>query len=65
MKDYVLAKQFDDPLWVKKDKTNSVKKWSCEDVLMRVTAIEGVPENISNIFVRNDVNEVALIVMGR
>ena len=36
-KDSVLAKQFDDPLWVQQYKASSVKKWSCEDVAKRVT----------------------------
>ena len=63
-KDSVLANQFDDPLWVHKDKTKSSKKWICEDVSKWVTAIEGVPDNIGATFVSNDVNRVALIVMG-
>jgi len=64
-KNSVLAKQFDEPLWVQQDNTKAVKKWSCEDVSKWVTAIEGMPDNIGATFVGNDVNGVALLVMGR
>ena len=64
-KDSVLAKQFDDPLWVQQNKTASVKKWSCEDVAKWVTEIEGMPDNIGTTFLGNKVNGAALLVMGR
>ena len=38
--DSVLAKQFDDPIWVQQDKTTSEKYWSCEEVAKWVVAIE-------------------------
>ena len=31
-KDSALAKQFDDPLWMQKDKTTPAKQWSCEEL---------------------------------
>ena len=64
-KDSVLAKQFDDPLWVQQDKTASVKKWSCEDVAKWVIEIEGMPDNIGTTFLGNKVNGAALLVMVR
>ena len=62
-KDSVLAKQFDDPLWVQQDKTASVKQWSCEDVAKWVTEIEKMPDNIGTTFLGNKVNGAALLFM--
>ena len=64
-KDSVLSKHFDDPLWVQKVKTSSVKKWSYNAVAKWVTAIEGMPDDIGTAFLNNKINRTALIVVGR
>ena len=51
-----LAKQFDDPLWMQKDKMTPAKQWSCEEVAKWVIAIEGMPDNVGATFLGNDVN---------
>ena len=50
------AKQFDEPLWTQKDKMTPAKQWSCEEVSKWVTEIEGVPDNVCDIFLGCDVN---------
>ena len=64
-KDYVLAKQFDDPLWLREDKTTSKNEWSCKEVAKWVAEIEGTTDNIGATFARNDVNGVALLIIGQ
>ena len=51
-KDSVPAKQFNDPLWARKDETTSVKQWTCEEAAKRVAAIEGMPDN-GTLFIRS------------
>ena len=62
-KDSTREKQFDDPLWTQKDKKTPEKQWSCEEVAKWVIAIEGMPENVGDTFVMNDVNGAALLAM--
>ena len=61
--DSVLAKNFDDPLWVRKDNTKSVKQWNCEEVTNWVTKIEGMPDNVGATFLEKYVNGSALLDM--
>ena len=62
-KDSVLAKQFDDPLWVQQDKTSSVKKWSYYAVTKWITAIEGMTDDIGTTFLDYKINGTALLVV--
>ena len=64
-KDSVLAKQFDDPLWVQQKDTASTEEWSCDEVAKWVATIKGMPEDVGTSFLGNKVNGAALFVMGR
>ena len=61
----VIAKQFDDPLWVQQNHTASADDWSCEEVSKWVATIKGMPDDVGPSLVRNDVNGSALLFMGR
>ena len=64
-KDSILAKQFDDPLWVREDKTTLEKEWICNEVSKWVAAMKGMPDNVGATFVNNGANGIALLIMGR
>ena len=64
-KDFVLAKQFENTLWVQQDNTTSAEEWSCEKVSKWVTTIKCMPYDVGSALVRNDVNGAALLVTGR
>ena len=62
-KDFVLTKQFNDPLWAQEDKITPAKDWSCEEVAEWVTRIEGMPDGIGTILLENNVDGSALIIL--
>ena len=64
-KDSVLAKQFDNPLWVQQKNTASAKEWSCEEVAKWVATIKGMPDYVGPALVRNDINGAVLLAMQR
>ena len=64
-KDSVLAKQFDDPLWVQRKNTTSAEEWSCEEVAKWVATIKGMPDDIGPALMRNDVSGTVLLAMQR
>ena len=55
-KDYVHAKQFDDPLWVQQKNIASAEEWNCEEVTKCVATIKGMPDDVGPALVMNDVN---------
>ena len=61
----VHTNQFYNPLWVKQDNTESMKKWRCEYVVKWFTSIEGFPDDFGITLFWNKVNGDALIVIGR
>ena len=63
--DSIIVKQFDDPLWVRKDSITSVNQWTCEEVTKWVTSIEGMPDNVGATFLENNVNRAALLAMKK
>ena len=60
-KDFILVKQFEEPLWTHKYKTALANQWICDEVTKLVTSIEGIPENVGATFLGNDVNGAALL----
>ena len=64
-KDSVLAKQFDDPLWVQQKNTVSAEECNCEEVAKWGATIKGIPDDVSPDLGRNYVNGSALLFMGR
>ena len=62
-KDSVLAKQFDDPLWVRQKNTASVEEWNFEEVAKCLTTIKVIPDDVGPALVRNDINGAFLLAM--
>ena len=63
--DSVLAKQFNDPLWMQQDKRTLTEQWSCEEVAGWVATIKGMPDDVGPALVRNYIDGAALLIMGQ
>mmetsp|Transcript_23113 Transcript_23113/g.68175 ORF Transcript_23113/g.68175 Transcript_23113/m.68175 type:complete len:260 (-) Transcript_23113:274-1053(-) len=66
--DSVLAKQFNDPLWMReegKEEQAVVDDWTPDRVESWANAIKGVPSEASSILLRNEISGVHLLAMER
>eukprot|EP00586_Coscinodiscus_wailesii_P010113 CAMPEP_0172490414 /NCGR_PEP_ID=MMETSP1066-20121228/20820_1 /TAXON_ID=671091 /ORGANISM="Coscinodiscus wailesii, Strain CCMP2513" /LENGTH=605 /DNA_ID=CAMNT_0013258867 /DNA_START=47 /DNA_END=1864 /DNA_ORIENTATION=+ len=66
-KDSVLAKQFNNPLWsgMRSDNVLPVSKWDCKGVTDWALKLEGVPDDLSVIFQKNEIDGIALLALDR
>ena len=63
--DSVLAQQFDDTKWTEQHRNLQVKEWDTAEVCNWVKIIEGLQEDVSNIFETNGINGSELLALDK
>ena len=63
--DSMLAQQFDDTKWTEQGSAPKVKEWTPDDVSKWVQNIEDVPDDVAQLFVKNEIKGSELLVLNR
>lgn len=64
-KDSVLARQFDDAVWTEHGQSNNnVKDWTPDDVNRWVASLDGVADDVADVFRDNEVTGRELLALG-
>eukprot|EP00984_Skeletonema_dohrnii_P019453 scaffold9295_cov75-Skeletonema_dohrnii-CCMP3373.AAC.4 len=62
----MLAQQFDDSKWTEQGSNKSqVKQWTTEDVVEWVSTVEGIQDDVSNLFTENKINGSELLALDK
>eukprot|EP00984_Skeletonema_dohrnii_P012843 scaffold5242_cov107-Skeletonema_dohrnii-CCMP3373.AAC.2 len=66
VEDSMLAQQFDDTKWTEQGCDNvRVKEWTPVQVAEWATTVEGMQEDVSNLFIKNEINGSELLALDR
>jgi len=66
VEDSMLAQQFDDTKWTEQGCDNvRVKEWTPAQVAEWATTVEGLQEDVSNLFIENEINGSELLALDR
>ena len=61
----MLAQQFDDSKWTEQSSAPKVKEWTPDDVAKWVKGIEDVQDDVTQLFVENEIKGSELLVLDR
>lgn len=62
----MLAQQFDDSKWTEQGSSKSqVKQWTTEEVVEWVSTVEGIQDDVSNLFMENKINGSELLALDK
>mmetsp|Transcript_27074 Transcript_27074/g.40732 ORF Transcript_27074/g.40732 Transcript_27074/m.40732 type:complete len:599 (-) Transcript_27074:307-2103(-) len=62
----MLAQQFDDSKWTEQGSNKSqVKQWTTEEVVEWVSTVEGIQDDVSNLFMENKINGSELLALDK
>ena len=63
--DSVLAQQFDDTKWTEQGNNQQVKEWTSNEVTNWVQSIKDVPDEVSQLFLRNEIKGSELLALDK